>query len=371
MSSSLSVVDREDIIIQTGLDPSIQRSSSGALDALWTLLRTTNVDAARSSAVDFMDFVETCVYVATIQKDVGSLELAGVIFLTPAAGAGGESEYNMGFAVLPSFTNDGLATQLVAHTLSIAFDALGAHRVQARVLHSNTGAPALALRALVGWGFAHEGVQRRAFMHPRDSCWVDGSVLALLASDWATRTRERPPSQTLWDEMFTRHQREREELLQWDNAGLPPLKRSASNETIRVRPQGAVPAESQSSLSTEAAPHEHATSEDGVASVPDNRSGDDNSEDNDAPSPPPSETGTVSSWDAISHSTSSHSDLEIVHVHTAVLSPAAAADDAADEFSSEWDDMDEDDDDEDEDRDEDEDEGAKEAQPGVTKNSRT
>ncbi|KZV98701.1 hypothetical protein EXIGLDRAFT_727403 [Exidia glandulosa HHB12029] len=162
--------------------------------------------------------------------------LAGLTFLAPSTD-GGENEYNIGIALLPQYEGDGLGTYAMAQTLNMAFTTLGAHRVQARILHpSTTGqsssaqAVAKAVSKFVHWGFALEGTRRRAVMHPIENGWADVSVLALLDLDWTIRDSIKPPKQTLWDEMFTRHQRERESLLRWEGGG---LKRTRSMETVR------------------------------------------------------------------------------------------------------------------------------------------
>ena len=142
-------------------------------------------------------------------------------------------ELNISFAVLPAFQSDGLATHLIAHVLEVAFERFDAHRVQARVIHSATDSAETArvIRLLLHLGFAHEGVRRRAAIHPTEGQWSDVSVLAMLELDWVTRAGVTPAKGTLWDEMFLRHQREREILLKLE--GSRELKRTRSMETVR------------------------------------------------------------------------------------------------------------------------------------------
>ncbi|KAH7098641.1 hypothetical protein BKA62DRAFT_642031 [Auriculariales sp. MPI-PUGE-AT-0066] len=141
------------------------------------------------------------------------------------------SEYNICVAVHPQYESDGLATHGVAHVLDLAFTKFGAHRVQARVVHStsNPEQTARAVRKFIHLGFSHEGVRRGAVMHPTERVWADVSVLSMLELDWHVRDGVHPPDGTLWDEMFGRHQRERESLLRMEGA----LKRTKSSETIR------------------------------------------------------------------------------------------------------------------------------------------
>jgi len=60
--------------------------------------------------------------------------------------------------------------------------------------------------------------------------WKDATYLAILDTDWFMRSYFKPAPKSLWDEMFARHQREREELLRCDKT----LKRTSSMETVRM-----------------------------------------------------------------------------------------------------------------------------------------
>lgn len=87
----------------------------------------------------------------------------------------------------------------------------------------------------------HEGVRLRGFRSPYDFEFKDVTYLGLLATDYVLRSfLGGGPSRTytgapksLWDELFTRHQREREELLRWEERQERQLKRTSSMETIR------------------------------------------------------------------------------------------------------------------------------------------
>ncbi|KAJ7637172.1 hypothetical protein FB45DRAFT_908468 [Roridomyces roridus] len=96
--------------------------------------------------------------------------------------------------------------------------------------------------------FGHEGTRRRAFYHPLVKEWQDMTTLAILDTDWALRSVIRSAPKSLWDEMFLRHERERDELLRWENRS---LKRSASTETIRVGGGGADPVDTDSSAASD------------------------------------------------------------------------------------------------------------------------
>lgn len=59
------------------------------------------------------------------------------------------------------------------------------------------------------------------------------TYLALLETDWLMRAYLKPAPKNIWDEMFLRHAREREELLRWDERQ-QRLKRTLSMETVRM-----------------------------------------------------------------------------------------------------------------------------------------
>jgi len=63
--------------------------------------------------------------------------------------------------------------------------------------------------------------------------WKDVTYLAVLDTDWVMHAFRKPAPKNLWDEMFLRHAREREELLRWDDKQ-QRLKRTSSMETVRV-----------------------------------------------------------------------------------------------------------------------------------------
>jgi len=64
--------------------------------------------------------------------------------------------------------------------------------------------------------------------------WKDVTYLAMLDTEWALRDvlRNRGAAPTLWDEMFARHAREREEMVKWDEKH-NRLRKVSSTETLR------------------------------------------------------------------------------------------------------------------------------------------
>ena len=85
-------------------------------------------------------------------------------------------------------------------------------------------------------GFVHEGIRRRSVYCPNEGLrgtWKDVTYLALLETEWVMRSYLTPAPKNLWDEMFARHAREREDLLRWDERQ-QKMKRTSSMETLRV-----------------------------------------------------------------------------------------------------------------------------------------
>jgi hypothetical protein len=83
----------------------------------------------------------------------------------------------------------------------------------------------------------HEGNKRRAVFSITDGRWKDVTFFAQLDTEWMMRAFFTPAPKNLWDEMFDRHEKERQDLLQWEDMRTK-LKRSASMETVRRGAKG-------------------------------------------------------------------------------------------------------------------------------------
>ncbi|RXW20166.1 hypothetical protein EST38_g5669 [Candolleomyces aberdarensis] len=152
-------------------------------------------------------------------------------------------ELNVGVFIDEKHRGRGYARQAIQKALQVAFDDQNCHRVQAVLVDSPYKDQALSLFMMCGMG--HEGVRRRGFRSPWNSEFKDVTYLGLLATDWfirdqalfKNRNKWTPAAKSLWDEMFARHQREREELLRWEDrrtsSGHGKLKRTSSMETIK------------------------------------------------------------------------------------------------------------------------------------------
>lgn len=116
------------------------------------------------------------------------------------------------------------------------FEDLKFHRVQAALM--NDAQKDRAMRLFVGQGFTHEGTRRRSVLKPESGgvvgVWKDVTYLAMLDTEWALRNvlKRRGPAPTLWDEMFARHTREREEMVKWDEKH-NRIRKVSSTETLR------------------------------------------------------------------------------------------------------------------------------------------
>ncbi|KIJ61415.1 hypothetical protein HYDPIDRAFT_96549, partial [Hydnomerulius pinastri MD-312] len=161
------------------------------------------------------------------------------VYAGPANTQSGEA--NVGIIIHPDMQHHGYAREAVELALRWAFEELKFHRVQAAIF--DTPCKDRVLRLFAGLGFSHEGTRRRAVYQPNGEgvvgMWRDVTYLAMLDTDWVLRgaVREngkgaKQPAMTLWDEMFARHAREREQLLKWEEKH-GRIRRSASTETLR------------------------------------------------------------------------------------------------------------------------------------------
>ncbi|KAH6909624.1 hypothetical protein BKA70DRAFT_1102500, partial [Coprinopsis sp. MPI-PUGE-AT-0042] len=184
--------------------------------------------------------------------------IIGLVYLANTGGAVDylhSGELNVGIILNSKYRRKGYALQALQIVLESAFEDRYCNRVQAIVVDGPF--KHAALNVFMKSGFGHEGTRRRAFRSPYTMEFKDATYLGILATDWVLRhmsvggadssassTTGALPVQrfsiaptSLWEEMFARHQREREELLRWeetnDSTGNRRLKRTASNETIK------------------------------------------------------------------------------------------------------------------------------------------
>ncbi|KAF8553368.1 acyl-CoA N-acyltransferase, partial [Imleria badia] len=244
------------------------------VNELWKTLRRTAVEPGQSSSPDFASFADECLLCSQIvikgptasENENESLwdpspleqaspsspstalavepppgQIAGLIYLYAGPANLPAGEANIGVITESSMQRRGYAREAVQLVLRWAFEELKFHRVQAPIL--DTPDRDRAMRLFIGSGFAHEGTRRRAIFQPEGEgmagLWKDVTYLAMLDTDWtlkSTWVRANrplpPPVPSAWDEMFARHAREREELLQWEEKH-GRIRRSLGTETLK------------------------------------------------------------------------------------------------------------------------------------------
>jgi ribosomal-protein-alanine N-acetyltransferase len=92
----------------------------------------------------------------------------------------------LGYQIGEPFARQGYMTEALALALSIAFERLKLHRVEANIQPNNVPSLALVRRA----GFHREGLSRRYLKI--GGRWRDHERWTLLAEDWRARRRARP-----------------------------------------------------------------------------------------------------------------------------------------------------------------------------------
>ncbi|KAI0918218.1 hypothetical protein AcV7_007021 [Taiwanofungus camphoratus] len=159
-----------------------------------------------------------------------TLETAGILYVAPTPYA---STVSVTVALRPSARGKGLASHATRVALGWAFDALGMHKVTAELMSSPDRAA--ALRLFTAAGFEQEGTRRRAVMNANGQ-WKNVVCLGMLDTEWVVRGGRKGTGarESAWDELLARHQKEREELLAWEERErLGKLQRTASVETIK------------------------------------------------------------------------------------------------------------------------------------------
>ena len=87
----------------------------------------------------------------------------------------------------PMFVNKGLGTEVTELVLAFAFEVLGLHRVDLRVLEYNQR----AIRSYEKSGFRKEGLERESALV--DSQWYGDVIMGILAGEWRTNRQSDHP----------------------------------------------------------------------------------------------------------------------------------------------------------------------------------
>ena len=223
----------------------------------------------------------------------------GVVYLTtsPHDHALTTSGSNIGVVLVPTARGKGYARQAIELVLNWGFQEIGFHRIQAIILDTPNKSRAFLL--FTQMGFVHEGIRRRSVYVPNegqtDGEWRDATCFALLETEWLMRSYFKPAPKNLWDEMFARHSRERDELLRWDEKE-NGIKRTSSMETIRLF--GVAASDTASVAASENDASSVFSGESSVSPSKRRKIENDPFEDQSpAPSPPPSDyESSTSSW---------------------------------------------------------------------------
>ncbi|KAJ3551854.1 hypothetical protein NM688_g4470 [Phlebia brevispora] len=152
------------------------------------------------------------------------LETIGILYLSASHIP---NTLNVGVALLPEARRFGFGRQATCLAINWAFKELECHRIQAQVVDGDPTLLDISLGLFTGLGFSHEGTLRRALFYPTAPMqlfppdtsgeWRDVINLAVLDMDWAmwkTYPRiSREIMKSRWDDLFSRHEREREAML--------------------------------------------------------------------------------------------------------------------------------------------------------------
>jgi RimJ/RimL family protein N-acetyltransferase len=236
------------------------------VQAFWEQLRESTVEAIEAPVPCFSIFAEECLLCAVVKKTSSNIEPSeeqimsrnivnelgdfidppedgshtndpiGLVYVTAAPAQSVAGEANVGIVIADSQRGNGFAREAVDLVLRWAFEELKFHRIQAAIMDSPQ--KDRSMRLFIAQGFTHEGTRRRSVFKRENAgmagVWKDVTYFAMLDTEWALRDsfRNRGSAPTLWDEMFARHAREREEMVKWDERHNRP-RRVSSTDTLR------------------------------------------------------------------------------------------------------------------------------------------
>lgn len=231
---------------------------NAVLDVLWSELTESAVEPMQAPIPYLINFAEDCLLCAIvmlrgkINEEQSSGEFAvpleqdddipcedeaiGLVYVTAAPAQNEAQEANIGIIIAECHQRKGFAREAVELALRWAFEDLKFHRIQAAFM--NDAQKDRAMRLFIGQGFTHEGTRRRSVLKPERGgmvgVWKDVTYLAMLDTEWSLRTvlKHKGPPPTLWDEMFTRHTKEREEMVKWDEKH-NRVRKVSSTKTLR------------------------------------------------------------------------------------------------------------------------------------------
>ncbi|KAF9792982.1 hypothetical protein BJ322DRAFT_91934 [Thelephora terrestris] len=156
------------------------------------------------------------------------VQQAGVAYLKSIE----PGEATVGVYITDAWQAETFDVQIIKLLLRWAFEELGFHRIQTTLLEGRRKVPLMKLFSHVG--FSHEGTRRKAKVGP-DAVYKDVTHMGMVDMDWRVWAAHSHTPRTLWDRLFDRQQREREEISTDDGDDEDRfLGRKASTETLRA-----------------------------------------------------------------------------------------------------------------------------------------
>lgn len=167
----------------------------------------------------------------SIAGDIPSLpkvQQAGVAYLKSVE----PGEATIGVYITNAWQAETFDVQIIKLLLRWAFEEVGFHRIQTTLLDGRRKISLMKLFSHVG--FSHEGTRRKAQVGP-DAVYKDVTYMGMVDMDWRVWAVHSDFHRTLWDRLFDRQQREREEILTDDGDDEDRfVGRKASTETLRA-----------------------------------------------------------------------------------------------------------------------------------------
>lgn len=156
------------------------------------------------------------------------VQQAGVAYLKSIV----PGEATVGVYITDAWQAETFDVQIIKLLLRWAFEDVGFHRIQTTLLEGRRKVSLMKLFSHVG--FSHEGTRRKAHVGP-DAIYKDVTHMGMVDMDWRVWAVHSGIPRTLWDRLFDRQQREREEILTDDGDDEDRfLGKKASTETLRA-----------------------------------------------------------------------------------------------------------------------------------------
>jgi len=256
----------DDVVLECNIE--ILGRERPLLDKAWLEMQTVYASLADARYPDVNAFIESCELFGVIVVTDGYFERKGALEKWDAEQGQmkgeveclGEAELQLygDFVPLPNVQQAGVAylksvepgeatvgvyiteawqaetfdIQIIKLLLRWAFEEVGFHRIQTTLIEGRGLVPLMKLFSHVG--FSHEGTRRKAQVGP-DAIYKDVTHMGMVDMDWRIWAVDSDTPRTLWDRLFDRQQREREEILMDEGDDEDRfLGRKASTETLRA-----------------------------------------------------------------------------------------------------------------------------------------